>query len=99
MSIKDRDVRDALGTLETEFENLESIIKDNEELIADLEKKNEKLQVEIDNLQDNILELEEALAEAYLTQQAGDAIQREDVILSPGQRVDVLNSTDDQSTN
>lgn len=70
--IRDRDARDALSTLEVEFENLEATIKDNEKLITELEEKIASLDSDILSYQNKITELEEALAEAYLTQKTDD---------------------------
>lgn len=72
MGIKDRDVRDALETLDTEFENLEAVIKDKDNEIDDLTKENTGLKEQVEEYENRIKELEEALAEAYLTSEANN---------------------------
>jgi predicted nucleic acid-binding Zn-ribbon protein len=67
MGIKDRDVRNALETLDTEFENLEAVIKDKDSEIDELEETISALQQQVCEYENRIKELEEALAEAYLT--------------------------------
>lgn len=66
MGIQDRDVRNAIDILSTEFQNMESTVAYNEDLIKELTAKNEEMEREIESLQQQITELEEALAEAYL---------------------------------
>lgn len=78
--IKDRDVRNALQTLEDEFQNAEETIKEKDEEIADLQQTIEGLQTQVEKYESRISELEEALAEAYLTSEADD----EQTILSSG---------------
>lgn len=73
MAIKDRDIRDALETLDTEIENLEAQIKDKDEELADLENEVEDLKSQVEVYQERIKELEEALAESYLTGEIKDA--------------------------
>lgn len=93
MGIKDRDVRDALVTLEDEFENLEAQIKEKDEDILKLEERIEELEAGVNGLNDRIKDLEEALAEAYLTSESENEVQREDVKLPAGCRTNVSNST------
>lgn len=78
--IKDRDVRNALQTLEDEFENAEAEIEERDKEISSLEQKIEDLQVQVEQYESRISELEEALAEAYLTSEADD----EQTILDSG---------------
>lgn len=89
MGIKDRDVRDALQTLETEIENYETVIKDLESNVEELETEVSDLKGQVEEYESRITELEEALAEAYLTSEVDDEIQGEDVELSPGCGSDV----------
>lgn len=98
MAIKDRDIRDALETLDTEIENLEAQIKEKDEEIAKLENKVEELETQREFQDERIKELEEALAEAYLTSETDDGVQREDVELPPGCGTNVLDSTDNKAT-
>ncbi len=99
MGIKDRDVRDALETLDTEFENLEAVIKDKDNEIDELTKENTGLKEQVEEYENRIKELEEALAEAYLTSEANNEIEGKlDSILS-GQGINVSNSTDNETTN
>ncbi len=99
MGIKDRDVRDALETLSSEFEHLEETLKEKDEECQELEDKNERLQARIDELEAKVEELEEALAEAYLTDEADDGTTEEsDVQLQRGRESDVSDTTDDKAT-
>lgn len=90
--IKDRDTRDALQTLETEFENLEAVIQDKDNDIDQLTKENTSLKEQVEIYENRITELEEALAEAYLTSEANDEVQREDAELPAGCRTNVSDS-------
>lgn len=98
MAIKDRDIRDALETLDTEIENLEEQIKEKDEHLSELETKVEDLEQQVEVYQERIKELEEALAESYLTSETDDGVQREDVELSPGCGTDVSDSTSNKAT-
>ena len=66
-AIKDPDIKDALGTLVVEIENLESTIEEKDEEILSLEKRIEELESGVHDLVEKVKELEVALAEAYLT--------------------------------
>lgn len=70
--IKDRDIRDALETLDTEIENLEAQNKELEGALAEMESKVEDLEQQAIIDQERIKELEEALAEAYLTSETDE---------------------------
>lgn len=72
MSIRDKDVRDAIDTLTVEFENKEDEVRELEEVLSRKEEIIEELQLENENLENRVQELEEALAEAYLTSQEGE---------------------------
>jgi predicted nucleic acid-binding Zn-ribbon protein len=78
--IKDRDVRDALRTLEDEFENAEAVIKEKDDEIEELAKEVQSLKDQVEEYESRISELEEALAEAYLTSEVND----EQIILNSG---------------
>lgn len=74
MSIQDRDIRKALEVVTEEFENLEINLSDKEEEVEKLrslleaeETLNSRHEETIADLLDKVKELEEALAEAYLT--------------------------------
>lgn len=85
MGIKDRDVRDALSTLETEFENMEASLTYKEEELQEAYQLIDNLKEQVEAYETRITELEEALAEAYLTSEPdSNGIQREDVELPPG---------------
>lgn len=79
MSIKDRDIRNALETLDTEIENLEAQNKEYEDALAEMETKVEQLEQDAIVYQERIKELEEALAEAYLTSEPEDEEENEAV--------------------
>lgn len=88
--IKDPDVRKAMETLETEIENYEDSIKRKDEDVEYLEEQVKKLQATNEELENDIAEkderikeLEIALAEAYLTSEKDDGIQREDADVPP----------------
>lgn len=66
-NIKDKDVSRAIQTLIDEFTEKEAQIEDFETSESDLFDQIVTLEGKIDNLNDRIKELEEALAEAYLT--------------------------------
>ena len=66
-AIRDPDIKDALGTLVVEIENLESTIEEKDEEILGLEKRIEELESGVHDLVEKVKELEVALAEAYLT--------------------------------
>lgn len=77
--IKDPDIRNALETLVTEFENLEQTIKEKDEEIADNEVEYAKLEARIEELEagvhglvEKVKELELALSEAYLTDEISE---------------------------
>ncbi len=77
--IADRTVRDALEVVSNELEMQESRIADLENQVMNLEGDLESTQVERDNLlndvaelNEQILDLEQALAEAYLTDTTDD---------------------------
>jgi predicted nucleic acid-binding Zn-ribbon protein len=72
MAIRDRDTRDALQTLETEFENLEATVQEKERDINELEQKISGLESQVEEYEVRIKELEDALAEAHLTSEADD---------------------------
>lgn len=95
--IKDRDTRDALQTLETEFENLEAQIKEKDEEIEELQTEVSDLKGQVEEYEARITELEEALAESYLTSEVDDAVHGKDVELSPGCGSDVPDSTGDKA--
>ena len=84
MAIRDRDVRNALETLETEVENFEAQIKEKDEEILELTQKVDGLESQVEEYESRITELEEALAEAYLTSEKNDGTQRENDKLSTG---------------
>ena len=71
MGINDRDVARSIDIIQSEFENLEKIIEQNNDTITELERLNAALESEIKASQEFIQELEEALAEAYLTDNGG----------------------------
>jgi len=89
MAIKDRDIRDALETLDTEIENLESQVKEKDEEIEELTTEVSDLKEQVEQYESRITELEEALAEAYLTSEANDEVPREDADISAGCGSDV----------
>lgn len=98
--IKDRDVRDALSTLESEFENLEETVKDQEKDLENLQEIADQRQSRIEELEAQVKELEEALAEAYLTDEADDGRDTEesDDRVQCGRELDVLDTADDEAS-
>lgn len=98
MDIKDPDVRRAVETIIDEFEQLEHSIKNKDEEIFDFERENQKLKDTVDELECKVKDLEEALAEAYLTDEAdsgrkGEADQDK---LSCGRSPDVSDTADNK---
>jgi len=71
-AIKDPDIKDALGTLVVEIENLESTIQERDEEITNYEKRIEELEAGVHDLVEKVKELEVALAEAYLTDEISE---------------------------
>lgn len=72
MSIQDKAVEAAIETIKDEFENFERMLRERDDLIEELENDKIGLQDEVDNLESQVAELEEAVAEAYLTSDAGE---------------------------
>lgn len=99
MAIKDRDARDALETLNNEFENLEESIREKDEEITILETKNEELGSRVEELELQVKDLEEALAEAYLTEEVDGRTEETDDKLQCGRSIDVSDTADDKVTN
>lgn len=93
MVIKDRDAKNAIETLQDEFENLEECLKDKDSELLDLQEENDGLKAQVEILMKQIEELEEALAEAYLTSETNNEVSREDAIVSPGCGLNVSDST------
>lgn len=101
MAIKDRDTRDALETLNNEFENLEESNREKDEQITDLEVENGRLISRVEELELQVKDLEEALAEAYLTEEAdddGSGTEEADDQLQCGRSADVSDPADDKAT-
>lgn len=74
MPISDRDmrklvesIRDAADELEREIINLEESIEEKDQEITELEESNSAFESENEELKEKVKELEEALAESYLT--------------------------------
>lgn len=67
MAINDRNVKEALEMLENEFESQEGYIDDLSDKNRKLLDTIEEFENDISSLEDKVQELEEALAEAYLT--------------------------------
>ena len=87
MPIKDRDmknllesIRDAADELEREIVNLEETIEEKDGEISELEESNSAFESENEDLKARVEELEEALAEAYLTSEPEDEEDGDDKI-------------------
>lgn len=89
--IKDRDIRDALDSIETEVINLETVIKEKSDEIEELEQKVSGLENQVEEYECRIKELEDALAEAHLTSEADDgrAVPEEQLEFQCGRSADV----------
>lgn len=99
MGIRDRDVRDALETLETEIENFEATIKSKDEEIEELTEEVSGLKSQVEEYEERIKELEDALAEAYLTSEQEQEHPGKVDQLQSGPGTDVSNPADDKATN
>ena len=97
MGIKDRDTRAALETLNIEIENYEAVIDDKDKEIFELQETIMGLKHQVDEYESRITELEEALAESYLTSEADDERDNNqgDLPLQCGRSSDVLDTGND----
>ena len=76
MSIRDPDIKTALSILETEFEHLEESLKERDQDLREALALSDSLREDIFSLDKRIIELEEALAEAYLTSNSSNGFER-----------------------
>lgn len=100
MAIGDRDLRKLVEGLRDAADEFTSEIENLEDQVTKLEAENKELTDKCDGLidqvkvyEDRIKELEEALAEAYLTSERVDEFQRETTVIPTGHRPDVLDTT------
>lgn len=74
MAIKDRDISRAMDIVYTEIENMEDTLEKLLDSKQELESENDSLRDRVTVLEQEVKSLEEALAEAYLTDEAKDEI-------------------------